>query len=63
MDKMKRDRFGRPAILLLILALNSLPKAHGQSAREILERTGVKGGLIVHCRLRRWPADGRLAGQ
>jgi len=45
---MKISRFGKLAILLLILASNSLLEAYGQSGREILEQTGVKGGLIVH---------------
>ena len=53
---MKKDRFGKLVILLLILASNSLPKAHGQSGPEILDRTGVKGGLIVHIGC----GDGRL---
>jgi outer membrane protein assembly factor BamB len=48
MEKMKKDQFSRLVILLLILALNSFRKAYGQSGREILEQTGVKGGLIVH---------------
>ena len=53
---MKRYRFGRVAILLLIVASNSSLQAWGQSAREILEETGVKGGLIVHIDC----GDGRL---
>ncbi|MHC4539484.1 MAG: hypothetical protein ACYS74_06850, partial [Planctomycetota bacterium] len=56
MDKMKINRFGKLAILLLILASNSFHEARGQSGREILEQTGVKGGLIVHIDC----GDGRL---
>ncbi|MHC4170342.1 MAG: class I SAM-dependent methyltransferase [Planctomycetota bacterium] len=53
---MKRPWCRRLAVLLLILAPNSSLRAHGQSAREILEQTGVKGGLIVHIDC----GDGRL---
>ncbi len=45
---MKKDQFSKLVILLLVLASNSFLEAHGQSGREILEQTGVKGGLIVH---------------
>ncbi|MHC4687059.1 MAG: class I SAM-dependent methyltransferase, partial [Planctomycetota bacterium] len=53
---MKKDQFSRLVILLLILASNSFLEARGQSGREILEQTGVKGGLIVHIDC----GDGRL---
>jgi SAM-dependent methyltransferase len=56
MDTMKKDQFSRLVILLLILASNSFLEARGQSGREILEQTGVKGGLIVHIDC----GDGRL---
>ena len=45
---MRQYPFIRLTVWLLIFTWNLSPVAHARSARDIVEQSGVKGGLVVH---------------